>query len=53
MWECGYEFKYIYSETKRNEVGVILSETMKENIIEVKRVSGRCICVKIKKEKGM
>ena len=32
---------------------IIFSETMKENVIEVRRVSGRRMCLKIKMEKGI
>ena len=47
--ELGLGYKLIYhgESTKRNGVGVIVSENIKSNVIEVKRVSDRLMIVRL------
>ncbi|XP_026746110.1 uncharacterized protein LOC113507456 [Trichoplusia ni] len=43
----GYKFYYCGSDGKRNGVGVVLDNRLKESVVDVKRVNDRLIAVKV------
>ena len=48
----GFKLIYFGTEKKRNGVGIILSDVMKNSVVEVRRISGRIIMVKLMTEEG-
>ena len=49
----GYRLIYCGTETRRNGVGIICNEHEKENVMEVKRCSGRCMMLKLATGEGI
>ena len=49
----GYKLIYYGTDTRRNGVGIICSREEKENVIEVRRCSSRCMSVRIATGEGV